>query len=77
MPPRRGLSDAAVPFIPFQTKQLQDVLAHPEIRALVTHPDDERRLRDCVAGLSSEGAVDTETLVQATKRRSRESFGSS
>jgi hypothetical protein len=68
MPRPKGLSDAAVPFIPFQTKQLQDVLAHPEIRSLVTHPDDEKRLRDCVAGLSSEGAVDTETLVQATKK---------
>lgn len=34
----------------------------------MVHPDDERRLRDCIDGLSSEGAIDSETLMQATKK---------
>jgi hypothetical protein len=63
-----GLSETATPFVPFQTKQLQEVLAHPEIQALAQRPEDEQRLRHCVEALSSEGPADTGTLVQATKK---------
>jgi hypothetical protein len=38
-----GLSETAAPFVPFQTKQLQEVLAHPEIQALAQRPEDEQR----------------------------------
>jgi hypothetical protein len=64
-----GLADSVAAFIPFQTKQAQDVLAHPEIKALAARfPDQAERLRDCVEGLSSHGPAETETLVQATKK---------
>jgi TIR domain len=62
-----GLAESVAPFVPFQTKQVQEVLAHPEIRALATRsPNRAGRLRDCIEGLSSEGPAETETLVRAT-----------
>jgi hypothetical protein len=64
-----GLAESVAQFIPFQTKQTQEVLAHPEIKALAARfPDQSERLRDCVEGLSSQGPAETDTLVQATKK---------
>jgi TIR domain len=63
------LADSVAQFIPFQAKQAQDVLAHPEIKALAARfPDQSERLRDCIEGLSSQGPAETDTLVQATKK---------
>ena len=64
-----GFAESAAAFVPFQTKQVQDVLAHPEIKALAARfPEHEKRLRLCIEGLSSEGPAETETLVQAAKK---------
>jgi hypothetical protein len=69
-----GLAEAGTPFIPLQTKQVQEVLAHPGVQALLAHfseqerPAYERRLRTVIQGLSSEGPAETETLAQATKK---------
>src|SRR4051794_19725909 len=44
--------DLAEAIIPFQTKQAQEVIAHPEIKALAARfPEYERQLRICVEGL--------------------------
>jgi len=57
------------PVLPFRTKQVHEVLAHPEIKSLAARfPDHGRQLRSCVEGLSGEGPAETETLVQATKK---------
>lgn len=50
--------------VPFHIKQVEEVMAHPEIRALAQHD----KLRSCIEGLSSEGPAATEVLVQATKK---------
>ncbi|MGH6884543.1 MAG: toll/interleukin-1 receptor domain-containing protein [Geminicoccales bacterium] len=64
-----GLAESVAAFIPFHTKQAQDVLAHPEIKALAKRfPEHEKRLQLCIEGLSSAGPAETETLVQATKK---------
>ena len=61
-----SLSEAV---LPFRAKQVQDVLAHPEIKALATRfPDHTKQLRSAIEGLSNEGPVETEILVQATKK---------
>jgi hypothetical protein len=61
-----SLSEAV---LPFPAKQVQDVLAHPEIKALATRfPDHTKQLRSAIEGLSNEGPVETEILVQATKK---------
>ena len=55
--------------LPFRAKQVQEVLAHPEIKALATRfPDHTKQLRSAIEGLSNEGPVETEILVQATKK---------
>src|SRR4051794_12318714 len=61
-----SLSEAV---LPFRAKQVQEVLAHPEIKALATRfPDHTNQLRSAIEGLSNEGPVETEILVQATKK---------
>jgi hypothetical protein len=61
--------DLAEAIVPFQTKQVQEVMAHPEVKALAARfPEHERQLRSCVEGLSGEGPAETETLVQAAKK---------
>lgn len=55
--------------VSFQVKQIQDILVHPEVKALASRfPDHGPQLRNCVEGLSAEGTVETEILVQATKK---------
>jgi TIR domain len=74
MPDFAGLAESGAPAIPFHTRQVQEVLAHPELKALLARfseedrPAYERRLRAAVHGLSSEGLAETEVLVQATKK---------
>jgi hypothetical protein len=64
-----GLAENVAAFVPFQTKQVQDVLAHPEMKALAARfPGQAERLRDCIEGLSSQGPAETEILVQATRK---------
>ena len=64
-----GLAENVAAFVPFQTKLVQDVLAHPEMKALAARfPGQAERLRDCIEGLSSQGPAETEILVQATRK---------